>query len=116
MTRPKTDPGKRRIIVDYFFPNGGINDKIRKSSIFGRTIKQPTVQQAVDRIKELKFKVSLATIDLERAYRNFRVDLLDWPLTCIQHHGKYYVDTGVLFGSGCCHYICKRLPNLSKGG
>lgn len=29
MTRLKADPGKQRIIVDYSFPDGGINDSIK---------------------------------------------------------------------------------------
>lgn len=54
---------------------------------------------AIDIIRHHQFNLQLATIDLERAYRNFSNDPLDWPLTCIKHRGGYYVDTGLPFGS-----------------
>lgn len=102
MTRPKNDGVKRRIIVDFSYPDDqGINGSISKNSVFGTYIEHvlPTVSDAVDCIVDSNFAVKLATIDLERAYRNFRVDPLDWPLTCIKHRDRYYVDTAVPFGS-----------------
>lgn len=101
MTRPKSDPGKRRVIVDYSFPEGGVNAYIGKNKVFGHDIihRLPTVSAVLDKIKANDFRVLMASVDLERAYRNFRVDPLDWPLTCIKFDSKYYVDTAVPFGS-----------------
>lgn len=102
MTRPKADGVKRRIIVDFSYPDDqGINASIHKNVVFGTYIEHvlPTVNDAVQAIMAHDFAVKLATIDLERAYRNFRVDPLNWPLTCIKHRGAYYVDTAVPFGS-----------------
>ena len=101
MTRPKSNPLKRRIIVDYSFPEGGVNKFISKNNVFGLDIthRLPTVQQAIRVILDKPYKVAMATIDLERAYRNFRVDPIDWPLTCIRVNQQYYIDSAVPFGS-----------------
>lgn len=104
MTRPKADVRKRRVIVDYTYPEGiGINAKIPKNELFGVHVSHtlPTVAQAIEVIREKRFDVRLATIDLERAYRNFKTDPFDWPLTTIAFDGGYYVDTGVPFGNTC---------------
>lgn len=49
MTRPKTEEHKRRIIVDYSFPQGGINAFISKNEVFGMEIPHvlPTVNHAI---------------------------------------------------------------------
>lgn len=101
MTRPKSDPNKRRIIVDFSFPDGGINQHIDKNCVFGSFLEHrlPTVNHVVEIIRENNFDITMSTIDLERAYRNFRVDPADWPLTCITNQGQFYVDTAVPFGS-----------------
>lgn len=101
MTRPKSNPQKRRIIVDFSYPNGGINASIHKNIVFGQYVDHwlPTVEQALKLIRQKQFRVNLATIDLERAYRNFRVDPIDWPLTCVTNQRNVYIDTAVPFGS-----------------
>lgn len=73
---------------------------ISKNIVFGLPIQHtlPTVSQVIDRIRKNAFRVKLATVDLERAYRNFGTDPSDWPLTCIRHN-QSYVDMAVPFGS-----------------
>lgn len=124
MTRPKSDPTKRRIIVDFSYPeNQGINAFIDKNMVFGTYVEHrlPSVNDAVECVKSYDFAVTLATIDLERAYRNFRIDPLDWPLTCIRHRNRYYVDTGVPFGSRLSSLYMQKIAQfveralLSKG-
>lgn len=114
MTRPKSNPLKRRVIVDYSYPEGGINASIYKNVVFGTEVNHtlPTVAQAIDIIKANHFKVSLASVDLERAYRNFRTDPSDWPLTCIQHQKQYYVDTALPFGSRISSLYMQRIADF----
>lgn len=114
MTRPKSNPAKRRVIVDYSYPSGGINATIYKNVLFGTEVNHtlPTVTHAIDAIKANDFKVTLASIDLERAYRNFRTDPSDWPLTCIQHSNKYYVDTALPFGSRVSSLYMQRVADF----
>lgn len=115
MTRPKTNPENRRIIVDYTYPPGqGVNASINKGEVFGVHLEHtlPTVGRVVWCIQDQNSEVMLATVDLERAYRNFRTDLLDWPLTCIQNHGRYYIDTGVPFGSRTSSLYIQRVAEF----
>jgi hypothetical protein len=37
-------------------------------------------------------------LDLRRAYRQIRVDPLDWPLLCISWDNKFYANISVAFG------------------
>lgn len=114
MTRPKSDPNKRRVIVDYSYPEGGINAMIDKNVLFGTEINHhlPTVLHAVEIVKGQQFRVKLSSIDLERAYRNFRTDPSDWPLTCIKHHDNFYVDTALPFGSRVSSLYMQRAANF----
>lgn len=115
MTRPKADGYKRRVIVDYTYPEGsGINAMIRKNELFGVPLSHslPTVAQALHVIRQKQFQVKLATIDLERAYRNFKTDPYDWPLTTIAFEGQYYVDTGLPFGSRTSSLYVQRIAEF----
>lgn len=115
MTRPKSNPSKRRIIVDYSYPDGaGVNGHINKNEVFGILLEHdlPTVGQAVDIIRQRGFAVHLATIDLERAYRNFKTDPYDWPLTCIRYGGQYFVDTALPFGSRASSLYVQRVAEF----
>lgn len=115
MTRPKSNPAKRRIIVDYSYPEGeGINSRINKNEVFGTILEHdlPTVSQAVDVIRSRGFEVHLATIDLERAYRNFKTDPYDWPLTCIRYNDQYFVDTALPFGSRASSLYVQRVAEF----
>lgn len=102
MTRPKSDSTKRRIIVDMSFPRGhNVNDGVNKNVIFGvqHTHNLPTVQDTVRVIQAKNFRVLLATIDIERAYRNIPSCPLDFPLLGISVDGEYYVDAAMPFGA-----------------
>lgn len=101
MTRPKAD-GNRRIIVDLSHPKGaGVNSAVIKGMVFGNHIHHvlPTVQQAIAIARSFGFELSAGVIDIERAYRNFRSDPLDWPLLMIQAEGHYFVDLALPFGA-----------------
>lgn len=102
MTREKANKSERRIIVDLSFPpSNGPNHYIAKNTVFGKLLPHclPSVNDAVNIITVMEFDVLLASIDISRAYRNFALDPLDWPLTCIQHDGLFYIDSRMPFGS-----------------
>lgn len=94
MTREKANKQERRIIVDLSFPeDNGPNSFIEKNLVFGRKVNHelPSVSDAVRIITSLDFDVVLSTVDIARAYRNFKVDPLDWPLTCIWFDDRHYI-------------------------
>ena len=107
MTRPKSDPNKRRIITDLSYPtDNSINAYIKKNCSMGKNYDHslPTVQAVVEQIKKMGRGVKLFTIDVHRAYKNFRACPLDWPLLNIvwpDQDGvpQYYLDTTMPFGS-----------------
>lgn len=102
MTRPKTDPAQRRIIVDLSYPQGqGPNSFVLKNHVFGTYIHHhlPTIDQALAKAREMDMNVSLAVIDIERAYRNFRIDPIDWPLSVVTFQGQYFLDVALPFGA-----------------
>lgn len=102
MSRPKGDSNKRRIIVDLSYPPGAnVNDFVYKNVLFGspRVDTLPTVPQAVEVIRDYRFDVVIATLDIERAYRNIPSCPLDLPLLGICVDGDYYVDAAMPFGS-----------------
>lgn len=50
-------------------------------------------------VKILQMDVVIAVIDIERAYRNYRSDPIDWPLLVISFDGQFYIDLGLPFGA-----------------
>lgn len=102
MTRPKSEPHKRRIIVDLSFPHGdNINAFIYKNNILGsyHDHRLPTVQDSVAALEARGFRALLATIDIERAYRNIPVCPLDLPLLGMCFENNIYIDAAMPFGA-----------------
>ena len=120
MTRPKADPNKRRIISDLSYPrDNSVNAYIKKNCSMGRNHDHslPTVKAVVDEIKRVGKGVTLFTIDIHRAYKNFRACPLDWPLLNIMWTGPdggqdIYLDTAMPFGSKHSSLHFQRIANF----
>lgn len=115
MTRPKSGSLKRRVIVDLSFPPGlGVNAFVQKGFVFGKWYKHslPTPELAVDKARTLGLDVAMAVIDIERAYRNFRSDPLDWPLMVIQSKNQFYVDMALPFGARVSSLYVQRIADF----
>lgn len=92
MTCEKANGVDRRIIVDLSYsPGSGPNTFVTKNTVFGRELTHalPTVQDAINIITSLDFNVLLGSIDISRAYHNFILDPLNWPLNCIYHDNSF---------------------------
>lgn len=101
MTRPKSN-GSQRIIVDLAYPEGvGVNSAVVKNYIFGKYFSHrlPTIDHAIAIARAMNFQILAAVIDIERAYRNYRADPLDWPLLVIAAQNQYYIDIELPFGA-----------------
>ena len=102
MSRPKADPTQRRIITDLTFPREeSVNAYIRKNTIVGeeRTHSLPTVDAVVERVIQVGQRAHMFTVDVSRAYKNFRSCPLDWPLLNIEWDGKFYTEVSMPFGA-----------------
>ena len=101
MTRPKPgSDGERRVIVDLSFPPGeDINSCITKNIYNGKMFSHtlPTVDDLVNIIRALDYQVYIYSIDIARAYQNFRSDPLDWPLQGISFAGDLLIDSALPF-------------------
>ena len=107
MTREKNDSSDRRIIVDLSFPEGGVNKYIIPHVFNGQeaTHNLPTVETAVRTIAATcPGQITMAVIDLSRAYRQFAVSPLDWPLLGIAVDGDVYFDRRLPFGARMSSY------------
>ena len=101
MTREKSGGQGRRIIVDLSFPDGGINQYVLPHVFNGRDAVHnlPTIESAVSTIAATSpGDVHLAVVDLSRAYRQFPVIPLDWPLLGIYWRGAWAFDRRLPFG------------------
>ena len=52
------------------------------------------------------------TVDVARAYKNFPLDPLDWPLACIKWDDQYMVDIVMPFGVRSSSLNMQRVANL----
>ena len=108
MTRPKSEPGKRRIIVDLSYPHGGVNDYIHPHMYNGQEAVHalPTIADLLAEIRDANSQdTKLAVVDISRAYRHFPTCPLDWPLLVLYQDGKYYFDRATPFGARMSSYV-----------
>ena len=120
MTRDKPDGSGKRVIVDLSFPVGaGVNDGIAKSKEPQYTL--PTPLDLADLMLREGRGCYMWKSDLSRAYRQLRVDPLDYPLLAIQHAGSIFVDICPSFGCRASGSAQQRVSNsvvylMSKKG
>ena len=102
MSRPKADPGKRRVITDLTFPaDSSINAYVMKNSALGE-VREHTLPSFTDLVTALRGAgphAHLFTIDIARAYKNFMTDPLDWPLLCTRWNDNYFLELSMPFGA-----------------
>ena len=108
MTREKADPTKRRVIADMSFPaKSSINAYIVKNTALGDTRRHtlPTVDMFTQELRRVGAGAYMFTMDISRAYKNFRSCPLDWPLLGVSWDDRYYLDISVPFGArgSSCH-------------
>ena len=53
-------------------------------------------------------------IDLSRAFRQLKVDPLDYPLLCLEWQGHFYVDKSYAFGHRTGAMGCSRLSDFLR--
>lgn len=120
---PKIKKEKRRVIIDYSFPEGeNVNAFVVKNNYNGRYIVHhlPMIPDIIDIIQEYGYNVSLASLDISRAYRNFPGCPHDLPLNGIKYKKRYYLDLAMPFGartSSCymqkvSEFICRALARM----
>lgn len=115
MSRPKGNSQDRRIIVDLAFPEGfGVNAFVQKNCVFGQHLQHqlPTTEDAIDMARALDLNVVVAVVDIERAYRNYRSDPIDWPLLVITFDNKFYIDLGLPFGARLSSLYVQRIADF----
>ena len=95
MTRPKADPANRRVITDLTFPrHKSVNAYIRKNTVMGLAN-----TSVVDRVIAIGPGAFMFTMDVSRAYKNFKSCPLDWPLLAIHWRKEFYLDVTMPFGA-----------------
>ena len=110
MTRDKPDGSGKRVIIDLSFPVGAsVNDGILKSKDSQYTL--PTPLDLADLLLREGRGCYMWKSDLSRAYRQLRVDPLDYPLLAIQHNGSIFVDICPSFGCRASGSAQQRVSN-----
>ena len=115
MSREKQDSDDRRVIVDLSFPDGGINQYIHPHQYEGEEAihNLPSVKTAVESIAATcPGDIHLSVIDLSRAYRQFPVSPLDWPLLGITVGNNYYFDKKLPFGARISSYVMQTIADF----
>ena len=114
MSRPKADPSQRRIITDLTFPrDSSVNAFIRKNTIVWeeRTHSLPTVDAVVDRVMKMGSGSYIFTVDVSRAYKNFRSCPLDWPLLNVAWEGEFFMEISMPFGARASSSSMQRIAD-----
>ena len=100
MARPKSDGGTR-VIVDLSWPlECNVNSCVPLNNFNGMEIqlKYPTVDSLVEKLKMYGSDTLLFKVDLQRAFRNLRIDPGDYDLLGLNWHQQTYVDIAMPMG------------------
>jgi hypothetical protein len=112
MTRPKKNSDDRRVILDLSWPlHASVNGGTELSTYFGEPYKLllPTVDDIAQIIAFYGHHTYLWSLDLQRAFRQLRIDPLDWPMIGISWDQQFYVDVAVAFGLRHGSAFCQRV-------
>ena len=100
MARPKPDGGTR-VIVDLSWPlECSVNSCVPLNNFDGMDIqlKYPTVDNLVEKIRKYGPDTLLFKVDLQRAFRNLRIDPGDYDLLGLNWRQQTYIDVAMPFG------------------
>ena len=114
MTREKSTPGQRRVIVDLSFPHGrSVNSGIPRKEFLGepQVYSLPTVSMVGDKLRRLGAGCHIWTADISRAYRQLRADPLAAPLFGTTLNNMFYVDIALPFGCRSSGASCVRVTS-----
>ena len=114
MTRDKPSGGGKRVIIDLSFPPGAsVNDGVLKNFFQGRDFNYtlPTPFDLAEEILQAGQGAFMWKADLQRAYRQLRIDPLDYPLLAIRHNDNCYIDVCPSFGCRCSGGAMQRTSN-----
>lgn len=96
------------------FPSGeAVNDGINNLDFFGRDISYslPTIGDLIARVQQQGRGAYIWKNDLERAYRQLRIDPVDTPLLAIKFNNQVYLDLCPPFGCRSSSAACQRISN-----
>ena len=114
MARDKLDGGVR-IIVDLSWPIGQSVNSCVAADIYDNIpfkLQYPTIDQVVQKIQEYGPTCLLYKVDLERAFRNLKVDPLYYPLLGLCWQNETFIDVSVPFGFKFGAAACQMCTDL----
>ena len=91
----------QRIIVNLSYPEGNsVNSNILNNEYdsYKFQLSYPSVDDIVNHIANSNFNLLLYKLDISRAFRNLRIDTLDYGIMGIHWDDKYFIDIRVVFG------------------
>ena len=100
LTRPKSDGGTR-VIVDLSWPLGAGVNQFVPSNVFDFMefqLKYPTIDHIVQKISDIGPTALLYKVDLQRAFRNLRIDPLDYKVLGLMWRNQMFIDVSLAFG------------------
>jgi len=114
LTRPKDGSTKRRVIVDLSWPHkSSVNDAVKTDSYMGTpfTLRFPTVDDIAARIISFRGRCLLYKVDLQRAFRQLKIDPKDIRFTGLYHNQQHFIDVAVPFGYRHGSMACQRFTD-----
>ena len=113
MTRPK-DLDKCRAILDLSHPQGlSLNDQVDKLAFDTSKflLKFPSTDDIVQEICDHGDNVTIAKIDVARAFHNLHLDPADDVKLGIKWHDEVFIDISVVFGWVHCSASFQRISD-----
>ena len=100
LTRAKSDGGTR-VIVDLSSPLGAGVNQFVPSDIFDFMefqLKYPTIDHIVQKINDIGPDALLYKVNLQRAFRNLKIDPFDYKVLGLMWRSQTFIDVSLAFG------------------
>ena len=115
-TQPKKDGINRRVIMDLSWPHNGrsVNNGIDKNQYLQQQIQliYPTVDKLYKVAAQGGPGMMGYKVDMDRAFKQIFMDMIDWPLLGITWRDRIYFDKTAVMGSRSAPYLCQHVTNF----
>ena len=96
MSQEKPDSDNRRIIIELSWPLGASVNSFTTGNVYLNTVyklQYPTIDNIISTLIKLGPGTLLYKVDLSRAFRQLRIDPIDFNLLCLKWESRYFSDT-----------------------
>ena len=117
MSREKPDSDNRTIIIDLSWPVGASVNSFTTANVYLNRVyklQYPTIDNIISTLIKMGPGTLIYKVNLSRAFRQLRIDPIDFNLLCLKWESRYFSDTFCPFGHRGGSTACTRVSDFFR--